>query len=612
MSGIRFSPRPNRAHEINWQEWGEGAFETARLEDRPVLLSISAVWCHWCHVMDETAYSDPNVIALINKHYVPVRVDNDERPDINSRYNMGGWPTTAFLTPDGHLVTGATYMSPDQLKAALTEVSEAYRQQKDTLLQRGREIELRRRQRASPATEGLEADASIVDSVVRTITDAYDTDYGGFGTEPKFPMVPACGLLLHMYRCTGEARYRAMAEKTLDAMMVGGLYDRQEGGFYRYSTTRDWSVPHFEKMLEGNVGLLGLYLDAHVVTGNAGYAEVASRIIAYLQEHLFDAALGAFYGSQDADEEYYSLPLAQRRKRVPPVVDPTFYTSLNAMVASAYLKASWVLDRREHEDVGLRTLEFLLAKCKEGPLRHSYSSDGRTGTPALLVDHAYLVIALVDAYGSTSQPRYLAEAERVAEEMTGVFGDQHIAGFYDVPDDQAAWGQLRVREVPLDDNVTAIEALTRLSDFTLKGKYRESAAGAIRAFVSIYAEYGEAAAGYALAVHRSLYSPVEVSVVGIPGRADSKGLLTAAATIPYPHVAVKYIDAGDQEALDAAGYWPADEANAYVCLNTVCLAPVSDTRALHGIVAEFMDAGTEGIGGPIQIIAEVPSLDINR
>ena len=133
---FHFSPRPNRAHEIRWRPWSPEAFEEARREDKPILLAISAVWCHWCHVMDETTYSDEQVIRLINERFVPVRVDNDQRPDVNARYNMGGWPTTAFLTPDGEVLSGATYVPPEQFRQALEQVSSYYREHRDDIAQK--------------------------------------------------------------------------------------------------------------------------------------------------------------------------------------------------------------------------------------------------------------------------------------------------------------------------------------------------------------------------------------------------------------------------------------------------------------------------------------------
>src|SRR5581483_150392 len=253
---FHFSPRPNRAHEIGWQPWGEEAFERARREDKPLLLGISAVWCHWCHVMDETTYSDPAVIQLINERFVPVRVDNDERPDINARYNMGGWPTTAFLAPSGDVLAGMTYVPPDQMREILEQVSTYYRDNRETIEQKLAEINANRDRAASAERRREELSDQVLRDVLHSVQDAYDPVYGGFGNEPKFPHPDAIDLLLHAYLRDGDRDALHMARKTLEYMCRGGTYDQEWGGFYRYSTKRDWSIPHYEKMLEDNALLL--------------------------------------------------------------------------------------------------------------------------------------------------------------------------------------------------------------------------------------------------------------------------------------------------------------------------------------------------------------------
>ena len=604
VSSIRFSPRPNLAHDVNWLEWGNTAFQRARSEDKPILLSISAVWCHWCHVMDGTSYSDPEAIDLINKHFVPVRVDNDQRPDVNSRYNMGGWPTTAFLTPNGDIITGATYVSPEEFKRLLVQVSDEYQSRKHALSQRAVELRHRREGKLSTATSGAEVDESIVREVVQMVVDDYDPKHRGFGDQPKFPMVSSVELLLHMYRVTGESCYRDMVEKTLDAMMGGGLYDREEHGFFRYSTTRDWSVPHFEKMLDGNLGLLRLYLHGHLTTGDEKYATVASHTVDYLNAHLYDPESGAFYGSQGADESYYSLPLAQRREGVPPGVDSVHYTNLNSRAASAYLEAAWVLNRPELKRMAVRTVDYLMAKAHEKPLRHSYTSDGHVGIPALLSDYAYLTIALLDAHFQTSRQGYQDAAEELAGEMTTAFWDGRNGGFFDIPFDPEAHGSLRFRDKPLGDNVPAVEALTGLANATSKGEYRERAATTLSAFVPVHQQYGETAASYGLAVHRFLYPPVEIIVVGNPGSPDAWELIKAGSTLPHPHTAVRLIDVNDEGRLSASGYWTDAEAQAYVCFDKVCLPPISEPKALRQVVLDLISSRTRETGDVLQLLGD--------
>ena len=533
---------------------------------------------------------------MINQRFVPVRVDSDQRPDINSRYNMGGWPTAAFLTPYGDVIAGGTYMTPRQMQAALVQVADGYGRRKQDLVSKAQSVRERRAAPVEVSTVGRRLDGSIVDRVVKSVVEAYDPQYGGFGSQPKCPMVDALELLLNIYRSTGNVEYKGMVENTLGRMMAGGMYDHQEEGFFRYSTTRDWSVPHLEKMLGDNVGLLRLYLRSYLATGNEEYGGVASRIAGYLNGRLHDAASGAFYGSQDANEEYYALPLAQRRQRSSPSVDRVFYTDKNAAVASAYLEASWVLNRPQLADMAMLTLEFLLGSCGGGPLRHSYFPDGRAGIPALLEDYSSLITALVDGYGHTRRDRYLQEAQRLASEMMDTFTDQQDGGFFDIPEDSQAIGALKLRDKAIGDNTLAAEALTRLFNVSLKEEYRKAAENALLAFATVHADYEEAAAGYALAVQRFLHSPVDVTVVGEPGSPGVKSLLTAAATIPQPNTAVSFISSGDQERLAAAGYWPGDGAQAYVCMATVCLAPISDPLALHQTVEEFLTSRTQVIG----------------
>src|SRR5438309_1064119 len=199
---FRFSPRPNRASDIGWRDWGEKAFQEAQVADKPILLAISAVWCHWCHVMDETSYSDDEVIRTINERYVPVRVDNDQRPDVNRRYNMGGWPTTAFLTPDGEILNGATYIPPEAMRHYAREVADVWREKRAELEPRLRELA----QHEAHANEPKPGDLSveIVSSVAALIRGQYDPEYGGFGREPKFPQPKLLRFLLDEYRRTRD------------------------------------------------------------------------------------------------------------------------------------------------------------------------------------------------------------------------------------------------------------------------------------------------------------------------------------------------------------------------------------------------------------------------
>ena len=329
---------------IKWLDWNDDAFRRAKEESKPVLLDIGAVWCHWCHRLDSDTYSVPEIAEYIESNFIPIRVDTDKRPDINRRYNMGGWPTTAFLSPEGHVIGGGTYFPPDQMRQVLRDVKSLWESSK------GKPAP----EHAMPQPESIpigNLSASIVDEVLGEVANNFDPIYGGFGSQPKFPSTDALELALLKYHYSGNREFLGITTVTLQNAGKSGTYDREMGGFFRYSTLRDWSVPHFEKMSEDNAKWLQLYLHAYQVTGDPFYAQIARGIIDYVNEWLSDRENGCYYGSQDADEEYYKLPKAERTKLKPPYIDKHIYTNWNAMMVSSYLEGSFILARCERQGV---------------------------------------------------------------------------------------------------------------------------------------------------------------------------------------------------------------------------------------------------------------------
>ncbi|HEV2381051.1 MAG TPA: thioredoxin domain-containing protein [Terriglobia bacterium] len=305
------------AHQpVNWMEWGEAAFERATREGRPILLDIGAVWCHWCHVLDRESYENQEIARVINQNYVPVKVDRDERPDIDARYQMavsaltgqGGWPLTAFLTPEGKPFFGGTYFPPDDrygrpgMKRILETIAQNYRSHRDQIHASADQIaEALNRAERFEAAGG--ARASVVADVVQSIEGLYDSEHGGFGQSPKFPHPSAMELLLDQYLERGQRRLLDIVTQSLESMGRGGVYDQVGGGFHRYSVDRYWRVPHFEKMSYDNAGLLGNYVHAYQLTGKGFLREIALGILSFV-ESVLSREEGGFYASQDAD---YSL-----------------------------------------------------------------------------------------------------------------------------------------------------------------------------------------------------------------------------------------------------------------------------------------------------------------
>jgi len=575
---FRFSPRPNRASEIGWREWSERAFQEAQVSDKPVLLAISAVWCHWCHVMDETSYSDPEVIRLINERFVPVRVDNDERPDVNRRYNMGGWPTTAFLTPDGEIVHGGTYIPPDAMRSYLGQVADVWSSQRGELAHRV--AELREKETATRAPQAGDLSWEIVDAVGSLVRGQYDPQFGGFGREPKFPQPKILRFVLDEHRRFGYPELATMLHKTLAAMAGGGMYDHVEGGFFRYATTRQWEIPHYEKMLEDNAELLAVYAEAHRSFPTAGYDRVVRDVIRWMDATLWRDDVKAFAGSQDADEHYYALDVGERTKHGAPFVDPTIYTSWNALAASAYYAAALALgeDRRsERASAALRSVQERL--IRDGSLHHV---DGATAPriPDLLGDAAAWLNALLDGYETGQHGRALDFASAAASRMRDRLMDHELGGFFDAPQKSHEPGRLARRERPIDENALAAEGLLRLAALTGEQEWRDLALRTLRSFAGEYRASGQFAASYANAVARALAEPVVIAVVGPSDNATAEALWARARRSTDPARSLHRLAPDrDGEALARLGF-PADRVAAYVCVGTVCSAPITEEGSL--------------------------------
>ena len=575
MSEFRFSPNPNRAHLVKWQPWSPAAFTKAQEEDKPVLLSISAVWCYWCHVMDDDTYSDPEVQDLLNEHFVTIRVDNDHRPDINARYNVGGWPTTAFLTGHGGLIGGATYLPPEQLISMITEFAEAYKNDRPTLYTQARDLLNTRKDHAQRFVASSQLEESMTDRVSRIVVGSYDATNGGFGSEPKFPNASILRFLNHQYRTTGEDFFASMLIKTLDSLSDGQVHDSSDGGFFRHCAQADWTQPQHEKMLEDNLRLAREFLDASILLDRPKYRETAKQTFDYLLEQLYDPAVPGFRGSQGAHSDYFSLSPDQRTADARPESDPSCYASNNGLAVTVLLDAAWKLGDLSLQTKALQTLETLDSAARSGSFSHVYSEQGPSDVPAFFTDWVWLLTALVQAHGNTAAEGYLERAVSVAQIMVDGFFDQKAGGFFDIEDQPDGIGHLQIKEKVLADNTVAAQALIRLHQTTRNADYRQIAEATLSAFVETFREQGEFAADYGLTVHLLNNDLVEVTVEGKPEDAGCQALLAAAVRLPQPNLDIKTIVAVDGDSV----------ARAHVCLDTVCLPPVDAPAELSEAVA---------------------------
>jgi uncharacterized protein len=300
---------------VEWHQWGEEAFALAKRENKPILLDIGAVWCHWCHVMDRESYDNPEIAHLINERYVAIKVDRDERPDIDSRYQaavqaisgQGGWPLTGFLTPDGKPFYGGTYFPPNDhygrpsFRRVLVTISDAFREKNTEVLEQAGLVENAIRQSESFEGKTGEFTTAAVERIVEAALGMFDDRNGGFGSAPKFPHPSIIDLLIDQYVRSRDERLKSVFSHTLERMARGGVYDQLGGGFHRYAVDERWIVPHFEKMSYDNSELLKNYVSAYRATGDEFFAGVARDIIRWMDEWLSDREQGGFYASQDAD-----------------------------------------------------------------------------------------------------------------------------------------------------------------------------------------------------------------------------------------------------------------------------------------------------------------------
>ena len=677
------------AHQpIDWHEWGAAAFELAKSEDKPILLDIGAVWCHWCHVIDRESYENAEIAKIINEHFVAVKVDRDERPDVDSRYQsavsaisgQGGWPLTGFLLSDGKPFFGGTYFPPEDhmgrpgFRRVLLAVADSYRNKRAELERAANSLADAVSQAEVFTGARADFDLGVVDAQIKSITQLFDIRNGGFGRAPKFPHSSAIDLVLERYQQTKEKHLLAMAETTLEKMARGGVYDQLAGGFHRYSVDERWLVPHFEKMSYDNSELLKNYLHGWQVTQNLILRETAEGIISWVNEVLSDQDNGGFYASQDADysldddgdyftwsldelraallpdearvmELYYDVEargemhhdparnvlwiardatdiakrfsldettvrltlaeakgklLAARRPRPTPFVDKTMYVSWNAMFVSAYLEAARVLGGSlgaSCRNFALKTLDRMLKEVWSETRGFGH----RIGGPALegsLDDQVFSVLALLDAYEATLNPRYFAAAQETTDLAMHRHGDAEGGGFFDRPCDAAPMGGLDVRRKPFQDSPTpgansvAAIALIRMHAFTDDERCRAFTKKTLEAFAGIAPQYGLFAATYGLAATLFAHHPLQVVITGPTHDPTAQALEAAAHRVFRLGKSVLRVTPETPQLLlagtlkETLPHLPADKALAVVCSGQTCLPPTNDPQHLSSLLTD--------------------------
>jgi uncharacterized protein YyaL (SSP411 family) len=608
---------------VHWHPWGEEAFERARAEDRPILLSIGYSACHWCHVMAHESFEDDETAELMNERFVNVKVDREERPDVDALYmdavvaltGHGGWPMTVFLNPEGEPFFGGTYFPPEPrhgmpaFRDVLTAVSDLYRERPSAAEGTARQLvdairaSTQVRPSTDPLTESIPAEAS------RALRRQFDPDWGGFGGAPKFPQAPVLEFLLRRH-LRGDDEALPMVVRTLDAMAAGGMYDLLGGGFHRYSVDRQWLVPHFEKMLYDNALLASTYLHAWVVTGDERYRQVAEETLDYVVREL---ALpeGGLASAQDADtegvegltftwtpEEGVPEELLQpfeegrsiirgeldeelrrrlweaREQRPKPARDDKAIASWNGLALAALAEGGRRLDRPDLVDAARRVAEFLLGPLSggDGRLYRSYR-EGRAKTTGFLEDYADVARGLLELHVATGELRWLEKANRLARLAVELFADAEHGGFFRTPE---GGERLIARQKAFDDSPTPsgnsmlAEVLLRLARLYGDAELERLAVGVFRLIAPALTRAPQAF-GHALAALDLHFSPPrELAIVGPP---DSE-IARAALSGFDPNAVVAFGPGDGVPLLDGKELVDGNPA-VYVCEHFACAAPVT-------------------------------------
>lgn len=660
------------AHQpIDWHEFGQEAFDLAKAQDKPVLLDIGAVWCHWCHVIDRESYENEEIAALINQYYIPVKVDRDQRPDVDARYQQvvqamsgqGGWPLTGFLTYDGRLIYGGTYFPPATMKNLLLKIQELYHQRKeeifadqsalsdDTL----RQMEAAEREELGQAgaVEQVSPDAlqrlckDFTELVLASAKKLYEPQFGGFGSQPKFPHFSTLEFLIA--KCQQDPvhmqDYLQMVEKTLTEMARGGVYDQVAGGFHRYSVDDHWHVPHFEKMAYDNAEALRVYAQAYRLTGIPFFRETAEGIIGWVNALLSDQTHGGFYASQDADidlnddgDHFTWSPEELAEVLSPEEKDViTLYYDITEAGDMHHAKGRNVLQvRRSVSSVArelslpLETVESLIGSAKSKLLAKRQVRPMPFIDTSLYVNwNGMLIAAYFEAANLLDLPPVRDFAEKSLERMLREMYQKgqavlHTYGIDGFLEDYAWLALAALQGYQSTENSYYLDVakdiadlmLKRFEDASLGGFYDvsqdDSAMGLLK-FKRKPAEDNPSSSANAVALHvlEALYALTEDeryrhslerglnTLIHLNG---NYGLFVSALAVvanDYLHPPLKLDVLGPDHALKQAArqvfypskvitYQPsAERAEVRVCVGTRCLPPVTDRANLEKTLAEL-------------------------
>ena len=638
--------RQHADNPVDWYPWGEEAMEAARSRDVPVLLSVGYSACHWCHVMAHECFEDREVAEAMNRGFVNIKVDREERPDVDSVYmeavqaisGSGGWPMTVFLMADGRPFHGGTYYPKAQILPMLAQIGTLWAERRADLEQAADQLAaairagtaLPSRSWAAKGDPAAHRRPDLLAQAGDALMSRFDPEWGGFGRAPKFPQPPMVETLLQAAGLTGRPDLTQAVATTLDAMASGGIYDHLAGGFARYSTDRQWLVPHFEKMLYDNALLARAYLHAYQATGRPAWRQVVEETLGYLLSPPMAIPGAGFASAEDADSEgvegkfyvwdrgevlevagpetaaWYGVTaegnwegknilvrpergrldrpgaieagrlalLERRNRRVRPGLDDKVLTEWNAMAVAALAEAGAALGRADWLAEAERVAGFLLGALRrdDGRWQRSWQA-GQARHLAYAADYAWLVEAFTRLSEATGRRRWIVEAAAAADGLVDLFWDKDAGAFTTAGRDAEV---LIASPVDTQDgalpsaNSVAATALVRLSGLTGEASYRDRAAALVEAMAPALAAAPVAFSGMVATAHLLETGLTEIVVAG--ERPD----LTSVVTGRYLPAAVLAWG----EPYESPLWVGRSDGRAYVCQNYACRAPVSEPAEL--------------------------------
>ena len=569
-----FSPRPNRAREIHWRHWSADVFEEAKKSGKLVAICLTATWCMKCHEMDEGAFSDPRVIAMLNEKFICVRVDTDKHPAIRDRYlSPKGWPTTAFCAPSGEFLSKTWFTPADGFLEAAKAALDQWDKDHDTIQRRIDELHA-----APPRRDPGRAAIGQIDAILKAIDGTLAADGSGWATgEFRFPL--AQNIELYVWKAWDSKDTSWLDRASAGAAATLKLEDPVEFGYYRLAMKPDWSEPHYEKLLETNAAMLAGLVALWRATGDEKWGKAASRVVEWMDLTLAQPE-GGWGASQDADPDYSKLDRAARSKTKHPHVDPSLYAGLNAQAASAHFAYAAASGDDAARARAVKALDRVFAELwKADGLWH-----GAEGGVDLLRDLLLLGEACLDAAQATGAPEWVKRAKDVSGRIAKLADVD--GGLFDRPPDPKAPGQLGLAIRKSADNGRAAGFLMRLHHVTGDEVFRKAAEAALKATGGEPEKYPAWSAEYALGLAKFHRFPLHLVIVG--PKAGLAPMVRAADRFWCPWKTVTVLESAGKTVEHAGLEYPPELA-AYPCVADACGPPVADPAEFEEATKAFLE-----------------------